>query len=96
MLCKQPSKAFCLDCLSSVCMVSSGLKNLIGDSMKNKSEVYLSFEELAERYGVAIQTIYRWLENDPTFPRPKKFTKRCVRFPLSLIEAWEASKEGAV
>jgi predicted DNA-binding transcriptional regulator AlpA len=60
------------------------------------SNVFLTDNQVAERYGVNRVTIWRWRRNDPTFPDPINLSPGCSRFRLSDIEAWEMSKaEGA-
>ncbi|WP_353884597.1 AlpA family phage regulatory protein [uncultured Pleomorphomonas sp.] len=50
---------------------------------------YVSDKELATRYGVVRQTIWRWVESEPTFPRPIRLTPGCTRWSLQAIEEWE-------
>jgi prophage regulatory protein len=58
-------------------------------------EVYLSDRQIGERFGVHHLTPRRWVREDPTFPRPVKFSPGCTRWRLSEIEAWEALKAKA-
>ena len=55
-------------------------------------ETYLSDRQIGARYGVHHLTPRRWLNTDPTFPRPVKLTPGCTRWKLSEIETWETSK----
>ena len=55
-------------------------------------EIYLSDHNIAARYGVHRMTPWRWVQADPTFPKPVKLTPGCTRWKLSEIEAWEVSK----
>lgn len=55
-------------------------------------EHYLSDRQIAARFGVHHLTPRRWAREDPTFPRPVKFSPGCTRWKLSDIEAWEALK----
>jgi len=56
------------------------------------SSIYLSDQQVANRYGLTRQTVWRWVRTDPNFPRPVKLTPGCTRFKLSEVEAWEAAK----
>ena len=58
-------------------------------------EYWLSDSQIAKRYGVARQTVWRWAATDPNFPKPIKLSPGCTRWRISLIEAWENGKEVA-
>lgn len=58
--------------------------------------MYVSDKHLAKRYGVSRSTVWRWLKNDPNFPRPVTLSPGCTRWWLPAVEAWEASKAGEV
>jgi predicted DNA-binding transcriptional regulator AlpA len=53
---------------------------------------YLSDAQIAARYGVSRQTVWRWTSNDPQFPTPIKLSAGCTRWRLSDLEAWEVLK----
>ncbi|MFA7351393.1 MAG: helix-turn-helix domain-containing protein [Methylotenera sp.] len=53
---------------------------------------YLSDSQIAQRYSVSRQTVWRWAANDPKFPSCTKLSPGCTRWKLSDIEAWEAAK----
>lgn len=57
--------------------------------------VYLSDEQIAKRYGLTRQSIWRWVRTDQKFPKPIRLSAACTRWKLSDIEAWEAGKAGA-
>ncbi|SEN57560.1 Prophage CP4-57 regulatory protein (AlpA) [Pseudorhodobacter antarcticus] len=59
------------------------------------TETYLSNRHLAARYNVHHLTPCRWLNTDPTFPKPVRLTPGCTRWKLSDIEAWEVAKANA-
>lgn len=59
-------------------------------------EIYLSDAQLAARFGVHRTTPWRWAKSDPAFPKPVVFSPGCTRWKLSAVEAWEASKVGAL
>lgn len=50
----------------------------------------LSPEELAEREGVSVQTIYGWNKTGTAPPRMR--LGRCVRYRLADVIAWEESR----
>lgn len=56
--------------------------------------IYLSDVQIAFRYGVSRQTIWRWASCDPKFPAAIKLSAGCTRWKLSDIDAWESAKEG--
>ncbi len=58
------------------------------------SSIFLSDIQIANRYGVTRQTVWRWANSDPAFGKPIKLTPGCTRWKLSDIEAWEAGKAG--
>ncbi|WP_229797379.1 helix-turn-helix transcriptional regulator [Jeongeupia chitinilytica] len=52
---------------------------------------YLRPRALAEYLQISRATLYRWLQTDPTFPRPA----RCggvTLFPVEEVERWLAMK----
>jgi len=53
------------------------------------SIIYLSVEQVAARYNVSKDTIWRW-RRDGDLPKPVKLGGRTSRWRLSDIEAWEA------
>lgn len=54
-----------------------------------KSEnLYLTVDQVAERFGVSKDTIWRWKRQDE-FPRPVKLGGTTTRWRLSDIEEWE-------
>jgi prophage regulatory protein len=57
--------------------------------------VYLSDQNLAGRYSVSRQTVWRWLKTDPSFPKPLSLSPGCTRWRLDEIERWEAARRAA-
>lgn len=55
-------------------------------------ETYLSDRQLGARFNVHHLTPRRWINTDPTFPKPIRLTPGCTRWKLSEIEAWERAK----
>lgn len=63
---------------------------------QNSSSSYLCVKRLAQRYAVAVPTIWRWAR-DPNnaFPKPVKLGENCTRWRLEDVEQWEAGREAA-
>lgn len=55
-------------------------------------ETFLRDTDLAERYGVARNTVWRWQRERSDMPRPVRLSPGCTRWRLSEIETWEAAK----
>ena len=53
---------------------------------------YLSDTQLAERFGVSRQTIWRWHRERAEFPRACNLSPGCTRWRLSEVEQWEQSR----
>ena len=58
-------------------------------------DTYLSDTDLAKRYGVARQTVWRWHRERADFPRAISLSPGCTRWKLSHVAAWESSKAEA-
>lgn len=56
--------------------------------MMNSPIQILRVRAVEKRLGVSRPTIYRWLDNDPTFPRPVKIGSHSVGWVESEINAW--------
>ena len=56
------------------------------------AETFLSDADLAKRYGVSRQSIWRWHRERSDFPRAISLTPGCTRWKLSEIETWESQK----
>jgi prophage regulatory protein len=64
--------------------------------MQNKTDqVYVPDTFLSQRYGVARQTVWRWVQSK-NFPAPKKFSPGCSRWFLPEVEQWEKSRPEGV
>ena len=59
-------------------------------------ETYLSDTDIAERYGIARPTVWRWHRERPDFPRAIRLTPGCTRWKLSQIVAWEQAQAEAM
>lgn len=53
------------------------------------NETFLSDADLADRFNVARQTVWRWHRSNPGFPRAVSLSPGCTRWKLSAIERWE-------
>lgn len=51
--------------------------------------LYLSVEQVSDRYNVSKDTIWRW-RREGDFPKPIKLGGKTSRWRLSEIEAWES------
>ena len=58
---------------------------------------FLTVEEVAQRYGVAKATVWRWVKNDPNFPEPIKLSPGTSRWTEEQLRVFErhAAKRGA-
>lgn len=59
------------------------------------AETFLRDTDLAARYGVARNTVWRWQRERSDMPRPVRLSPGCTRWRLSEIEAWESAKAEA-
>lgn len=57
--------------------------------------IYLKDTQVAARYEASRATVWRWLKNDPSFPRPVSLSSGCTRWKLEDLEAWERGKSSA-
>lgn len=53
--------------------------------------VYVRDTQLADRYDVTRQTIWRWAR-EGRFPAPAQLTPGTVRWRLDEVEAWERQR----
>ena len=57
---------------------------------------FISDAQLAARYGVSRNTVWRWTREQEGFPQPLKLTPGCTRWRMSDVERWETSRAEAV
>ena len=57
-------------------------------------DFYVKDTDLAERYGIARQSVWRWVR-DGRLPAPVKLSPGCSRWRLADVEAWESEKASA-
>ena len=62
---------------------------MIGNS--EAAQLYYSVEQVAQRFGVSKDTIWRW-KRDGQFPAAVKLGGGCTRWKLSDLENWEAQR----
>ena len=55
----------------------------------NTNTTFLKIEQVAERYNVSKDTIWRWRRKGD-FPSPMKLSEKTVRWRLSDLEEWES------
>lgn len=61
-----------------------------GQGVANMDKLFLSVQDLAERYGVPVPTVYAWIHKG-TGPRSLKIGKY-RRFRVEDVERWEAGR----
>ena len=54
------------------------------------AQLYLDVRQVATRFGVSVDTIYRW-KREGAFPKAVPLSPGCVRWRLSDLEAWEGT-----
>lgn len=54
--------------------------------------MFVSDQQVGERYGVSRVTVWRWRKSDPAFPQPINLSPGCVRWRVTDLEAWESAK----
>lgn len=55
-------------------------------------ERYLSVQDVARRYAVSIQTVWRHTKQNPAFPKPIMILNGSTRWRLSDVLAFEVSR----
>nr|WP_183749662.1 helix-turn-helix domain-containing protein [Rhizobium sp. BK196] len=58
-----------------------------------KNEKYLPVEDVCARFGIARNTLWRWMKADATFPEPVIINKRRYFSEYDLAK-WEAARGG--
>lgn len=64
----------------------------VSDAKPDVEERYLSVQEVARRYSISIQTVWRHTKENPDFPKPIKILSGSTRWRLSDIVAYEVSR----
>lgn len=60
-----------------------------------EEERYLSVRDVADRYAISIQTVWRHTKHNPDFPKPIKILTGSTRWRVSEILAYEAARQEA-
>lgn len=55
---------------------------------KTDHPIYIGISSVADRYGVCTKTITRWVRAS-LFPQPVRLSRRCLRWNVSDLEAFE-------
>jgi predicted DNA-binding transcriptional regulator AlpA len=55
-------------------------------------ETFLKDTDLAARYGVSRNTVWRWSRERTDMPRPVRLSPGCTRWKLSDLIAWEKAR----
>ncbi|ATX67685.1 AlpA family phage regulatory protein [Roseinatronobacter bogoriensis subsp. barguzinensis] len=64
--------------------------------MPHASTVWVSVDEIALRFGVSRNTVWRWSRtSENKFPNPVRLTPRVTRWRLADIERFEKALAGA-
>lgn len=53
---------------------------------------FLSDQDVAKRYSVSRTTIWRWLQNEESFPAPIRLAQGTTRWTLAELEAYERNR----
>lgn len=56
-------------------------------------ETFLSDHDVAKRYRISRAAIWRWVKNNPDFPKPIKLSPGATRWKLSDLISFEMEKE---
>lgn len=64
--------------------------------LQMSASLYLQDRQVGERYGISRTAIWRWLKNDPSFPKPVPLSPGCSRWRVDDLEKWERAKAGHV
>jgi predicted DNA-binding transcriptional regulator AlpA len=67
----------------------------VASANAHAEERYLSVQDVARRYAVSIQTVWRHTKQNPAFPKPIKILNGSTRWRQSDILAFEVSRAEA-
>lgn len=56
--------------------------------------MYLSDKQIAARYGITRECVWKWARELEGFPQPIRLSPGCTRWRIADLEAWEATKGG--
>lgn len=57
--------------------------------------MFLSDQQIADRFAVSRVTVWRWTRSRTSFPQPVKLSPGCSRWRLAEIERWEMERAAA-
>ena len=60
------------------------------------SDTFLSDLDLAKRYSVSRNTVWRWAREREDFPQPVRLSPGCTRWRLFDLQTWESQKVAEV
>lgn len=60
--------------------------------MNQEVPVFATAAQGAQRFHVCKSTFWRWRATDPSFPRPIRLSSKTVRWRVSDLDAWAASR----
>lgn len=65
------------------------------DGQPHAEERYLSVQDVACRYAISIQTVWRHTKQNPAFPKPIKILTGTTRWRMSDILSFELARQEA-
>ncbi|MFN7092007.1 MAG: helix-turn-helix transcriptional regulator [Allorhizobium sp.] len=65
------------------------------DARPHAEERYLSVQDVASRYAVSVQTVWRHTKQNPAFPKPIKILNGTTRWKMSDILSFELARQEA-
>ncbi|MBW8319788.1 MAG: hypothetical protein K0M49_20570 [Arenimonas sp.] len=69
------------------------VRNVSVGGMPQAEERYLSVQDVARRYAISIQTVWRHTKHNPDFPKPIKILNGSTRWRMSDILAYEVRRQ---
>lgn len=67
----------------------------VSDGQPHAEERYLSVQDVARRYAISIQTVWRHTKQNPGFPKPIKILNGTTRWRMSDILSFELARQEA-
>jgi predicted DNA-binding transcriptional regulator AlpA len=65
------------------------------DVQPHAEERYLSVQDVARRYAISVQTVWRHTKQNPAFPKPIKILNGTTRWRMSDILSFELARQEA-
>lgn len=60
----------------------------------NTSAKYIRAKKLAPELAISEPTLWRWVKENPAFPKPLKLSAKVTAWKISEISAWLDSRKG--